>query len=108
MDENIKSTDEKMEIDYKELNKQNKEAILGSEKYAKLEVIVGEDNPMPFMNLEIRNASTVVVAALYVLLSKEQEIMREEFPELVYALPFVDAKTIKDYKEDSGDDEGES
>lgn len=100
--------DEKMGIDYKELNKQNKEAILKSGKFAKLEVIVGEDNPMPFMNLEIQNVSTVAIAALYVLLSKEQEIMREEFPELVHVLPFVDAKTIKEYKEDSGDDESES
>lgn len=107
MDENIKSTDEKMKIDYLELNKQNRQSILDSGKYVKFEVVVGEDNPMPYMNLEVRGVNSLTLGALYVLLNKEQEIMANEFPELVHCLPFIDAKMIKN-QECLGDEEDES
>ena len=99
--------DEKMEVDYLELNKQNKQSILDSGKYVKFEAIVGEDNPMPYMNLEVRGVSSITLGALYVLLNKEQEMMTNEFPELVHCLPFIDAKMITNH-ERSGDEKDES
>ena len=86
--------EEKYDIDYKELNKQNKEEILKSGRYIKNEIIIGADNQMPFHNLEVNNVSSIEVAAMYVILSTTMDLIMENFPEIKHFIPEIHTRIV--------------
>ena len=97
----------KLKIDYAELNKQNMQEILKSGKYVRVEIIVGEDNQMPYTNFEVRNTNSKTITAMHVILEGMQEMIFEQFPETRKLLQFFDIKKI-DPDDEFGVEEDES
>lgn len=67
-------------IDEQELLKQNKQQIIDSGEYFRLEIIVGVNNEMPSVHAQLLNATPIEIAKCYVAYESAFETVFEKVP----------------------------
>ena len=84
-----------MEIDIDELEIQRREQIIKNGKYAKLEIIVSQDDvENPSCSVHMKGINGKPVASLILTVRKTLEALEKEFPEAaIYSKLFMSSNT---------------
>ncbi len=84
-----------MEIDIDELEIQRREQIIKNGKYAKLEIIVSQDeNEPPSCNIHMKEINKKTIAKLILIVRETLKSLEEEFPaESLYSKLFMSSNT---------------
>lgn len=98
-----------MQIDEKELMLQLKEDIIKSQKYVRIEVVVGkcEEYSMPYATLETRQVSTNEVASAIASVRAMCDQLVKESPQLEECLKHITTKTSNSIAYNPEENKGE-
>ena len=72
-----------MKIDKEEFIKQNKDGIIQSGEYIKVEIVVGEGNPVPYANAVVNNVSSESVCKTILSMEEMIKTLEHRFPECI-------------------------
>lgn len=72
---------EKIEVDIVNYEFQRKEAVLKNKKYARIEVIVG-DNEQPIVEIELKDIGTIELTALILTTKSALKELEKNYPEV--------------------------
>ena len=92
----------KMEVNFDEMQKQNKKEILKSNKYVKIEILIGKGNDLPYANCQVSKASDNEVAIAIKTMEEIKKALIQRNPLLLFALETikVDETFIKDSRKE--------
>ena len=81
---------------------QHKQEMLDSGEYVSLEVVIGKDEQVPFVQTKFDNYNSYMVAELIAIMEGRAKQLREEYPEteeILKFLNFTDCGFIKGDRE---------
>ena len=84
-------------VDTKELALQQREEIINSNHYAKAEIYVGMDNPVPSISMTAHKCTAIELARLAVTLEQEAKHIYQNYPVTKLIAEQIEVKTI-DFK----------
>ena len=67
-------------VDTKELTLQQREEIINSNHYAKAEIYVGMDNPVPSISMTAHECTVIELAKLAIALEQEAKYIYQTYP----------------------------
>lgn len=93
---------EKIEIDYKELEKQRRDMILKEGKYCRAEILLGRNDNMPIVNIELKHVKSQDVAKLCVSIKELVNHMKKQYPlEYMLGKQMFKTKNLGNYNEEN-------
>ena len=90
-------------IDMWEVMLQHRQEMIEKGEYVLLEVVVGKDEQVPFIQTKFDNYNSYMVAELITIMEGRAKQLREEYPEteeILKFLNFTDCGTIKGDKDE--------